>query len=181
MRTTLLLIAALSLSVPATVAAQQQAIPGPVIFSAGNTFPVDNPSFVTRTDIEYKVAFELAAAAPSPDQLNTSLNSVARFINMHAADGVPVTQIKAAVVVHGPAGWELLSDEAYREKYGVDNPNSELIRELVDQGMTIVLCGQTAASRGIPRDGLADGVQLALSAMTAFVVLQADGYTVNPW
>lgn len=179
MRTTLLLIAALLL--PATVFAQQEAIPGPVIFSAGNTFPIDNPTFETPPNIEYRVAFEVAAAAAAPDQLNTTFNSVARFINMHAAAGVPLSQIKTAIVVHGPAGWEVLGDAAYREKFGMDNPNSELIRELIDHGMTIVLCGQTAASRGIPREGLADGVQLALSAMTAFVVLQADGYMVNPW
>ena len=77
MRTTLFLLALLC--VPAAVSAQQQALPGPLIFSAGNVFQVDNPTFTTPLDIEYKVAFEIAAAAPSPDQLNTSLNSVARF------------------------------------------------------------------------------------------------------
>jgi intracellular sulfur oxidation DsrE/DsrF family protein len=63
----------------------------------------------------------------------------------------------------------------------VDNPNAELIRELTAAGVPVVLCGQTAASRGIPTDGLIDGVQVALSAMTAFLVLQEDGYRVNPW
>jgi intracellular sulfur oxidation DsrE/DsrF family protein len=56
-----------------------------------------------------------------------------------------------------------------------------LIRELTAAGVPVVLCGQTAASRGIPTDGLIDGVQVALSAMTAFLVLQEDGYRVNPW
>ena len=61
----------------------------------------------------------------------------------------------------------MLDDDAYRERHGVENPNSELIRELVASGAQVILCGQTAAGRGIPTDRLADGVQLSLSAMTA--------------
>ena len=113
--------------------------------------------------------------------LNVSLNSVARFINMHAAAGVPRENIRAAVVVHGSAGWELLNDAGYRERHGVGNPNAELIRELTAFGARVILCGQTAASRGIPRDQVMSGVEVALSAMTAFLVLQEDGYRVNPW
>jgi intracellular sulfur oxidation DsrE/DsrF family protein len=166
----------------ATVAqAQESRAAGPIIQSAGAVFEVSDPAFPTPRNQEYKVAFEVAQAADSPDQLNVALNSVARFLNMHARAGVPRDQIHAAVVVHGSAGWEVLDHAAYRDRYGVDNPNAELIRELTDVGAQVILCGQTAASRGIPRDGLVDGVDVALSAMTAFLVLQEDGYRVNPW
>jgi intracellular sulfur oxidation DsrE/DsrF family protein len=113
--------------------------------------------------------------------LNVTLNSVARYLNMHAQAGVLANQVHAAVVVHGSAGWEVLDHAAYRDRHGTDNPNAELIHELIDAGVEVVLCGQTAASRGIPRDGLIDGVEVALSAMTAFLVLQEDGFRVNPW
>ena len=161
--------------------AQQRTEAGPLIHSAGAVFDVPGPDFETPRAIDYKVAFELAAAAPTPDQLNASLNSVARFMNMHARAGVPHDRIQPAVVVHGPAGWELLDHDAYRAKHGVNNPNFELVGELVAAGVPVILCGQTAASRGIPRDGLISGVQVALSAMTAFVALQEVGYRVNPW
>jgi intracellular sulfur oxidation DsrE/DsrF family protein len=85
------------------------------------------------------------------------------------------------VVVHGAAAWELLDDDGYRARHGVDNPNAELIRELVRAGTKVILCGQSAASRGIPHDGLLSGVQVALSAMTAFAILQEEGFRVNPW
>jgi len=94
---------------------------------------------------------------------------------------VPRERVKAAVVVHGPAGWELVDHQAYEKRHGVTNPNAELIAELQAAGVRIVLCGQTAASRGIPRSELLDGVETALSAMTAFLVLQDQGYRVNPW
>ena len=179
MRTTSLVLVLFGAASP--LLAQQNTSAGPLIHSAGAVFSVDAPDFETRPDIDYKVAFELAAAADSPDQLNRSLNSVARFMNMHGQAGVPAHRIKPAVVVHGPAGWELLDDASYSERHGVANPNRTLIRELINAGVDVILCGQTAASRGIPRDGLIPGVQMALSAMTAFVALQEDGYWVNPW
>ena len=171
---------ALALLAPAA-GAQQRSQSGPIIHSTGAVYAVPSPDFETARDQEYKVAFEIGSASPSPDRLNVSLNTVARYLNMHAQAGVPADQVHAAVVVHGTAGWEMLDDDAYRERHGVENPNSELIRELVASGAQVILCGQTAAGRGIPTDRLADGVQLSLSAMTAFLVLQEEGYRVNPW
>ena len=164
-----------------SVAAQQSTSAGPIIHSSGAVFAVPTPSFETNPDLSYKVAFELAGASSSPDRLNPSLNTVARFLNMHAQGGVPQDRVQAAVVVHGAAAWELLNDEGYRARHGVDNPNAALIRELVRAGTKVILCGQTAASRGISHDGLVDGVQVALSAMTAFAMLQEQGFRVNPW
>lgn len=161
--------------------AQQRTRTGPIIESAGAVFSVPSPDFETRVGQDYKVAFEIAGAASSPDRLNPSINTVARYLNMHAQAGVPRDRIHAAIVVHGPAGWELLDDEAYAERNGTKNPNTQLIRELITAGVPVILCGQTAASRGIPAERLQDGVQVALSAMTAFLVLQEDGYRVNPW
>ena len=153
---------------------------GPMIHSGGTVFVVD-PDFVTPTDGDFRVAFDLAQPAPSPDQLNSSINTVARFLNMHAQAGVPETQLGGAIVAHGGASFELLDNEAYRARFGVDNPNAELIRELIANGQPVLLCGQSAASRGVDPDDLIPGVEVALSAMTAFLVLQDRGYRVNPW
>jgi len=160
--------------------AQQQAHAGPVIQSGGAVFAVD-PDLATPLDMEYKVAFEVATTPEDADQLNVTFNSVARFINMHAQAGVPREHIRTAIVVHGPAAWDLLNDAAYQERTGVANPNTTLLRELMSVGTKVILCGQTAASRGVPTDRLVDGVQVALSAMTAFAILQDDGFRVNPW
>lgn len=100
---------------------------------------------------------------------------------MHAQAGVPVERLAAAVVVHGGASFELLDDEAYRSRFGTDNPNGDLLRELLGSGQRVILCGQSAASRGVPTDALIPGVEVALSAMTAFILLQDEGYRVNPW
>lgn len=171
----------LALALPADALAQERSTrAGPVIHDFGAVFQVD-PDVPTPTDRAYKLAFEVAAPSPSPEELNVGFNTVARFLNMHAQAGVPEDHLGAAIVVHGGASFELLDDEAYRAKFGVDNPNADLIRQLLAKGQRVILCGQSAASRGVPTDGLVPGVEVALSAMTAFLLLQDEGYRVNPW
>lgn len=168
-------------ALPATAESQAAPSTGPVIHSDGPVFEIHEPEFATPADREYKLAFEMARAADSPDEVNVVLTSVARYLNMHVRAGVPADQVTAAVVVHGTAGWEMLDHEAYRERHGVDNPNVAVIQELVGAGVQVILCGQTAAARGIPREGLMEEVEVALSAMTAFLLLQDQGFRVNPW
>lgn len=180
MRHPLAAILAIALLFPARLASQE-AETGPVIESAGPVFPVPEPDFETPLDLSYRVAFEVVNPPVGPDRVNEQLNTVARFLNMHVRAGVPAERVHVAVVVHGPAGRALLDDEAYRSFEGVGNPNIPLIRELADAGVRIILCGQTAAARGLPRDRLLPEVEVALSAMTALLVLQEDGYHLNPF
>jgi intracellular sulfur oxidation DsrE/DsrF family protein len=154
---------------------------GPVIHSAGPVFDVPNPDIETPADMQYRIAWEMVDPAPSPDQLNVHLVTAARFLNMHARAGVPVENLHLALVVHGQAGKAMLDDIGYREKEGVDNPNKELIRELHEAGVRIILCGQTAAARDLPRDRLLPEVEVALSAMTALLLLQEERFHVNPF
>ena len=112
----------------------------------------------------------------SPDKLNSSIETVARFLNMHAQHGVPVGNLQAVMVVHNKASKDLLQDEYYQQRYGVPNPNIQMIEELMDAGVTVIFCGQSSLSRNIPKDQTLEGVQIALSAMTALISLQDDGY-----
>jgi intracellular sulfur oxidation DsrE/DsrF family protein len=164
-----------------SIEAQVRPKTGPVVESAGPVFDVPKPTFVTPTDFTYKVAFEVANKSSEPDRMNQQLVTIARFLNVHAQAGVPGSQVGAAAVVHGTAGKDLLLDEAYRDAFGTANPNTALIRELTEAGVQIVLCGQTAAARGIDRGDLQPGVKVALSAMTALFVFQEQGYRINPW
>ena len=104
------------------------------------------------------------------------------FINMHAAAGVPVENIKLALVVHGGASNDLMTDEAYGAKFdGAKSGNRALLRALMDKGVPVILCGQSAAYHKINQEDLLPGVEMVLSAMTAHALLQQDGYTVNPF
>jgi intracellular sulfur oxidation DsrE/DsrF family protein len=70
----------------------------------------------------------------------------------------------------------VLNNETYKEKYGVDNPNFKLINQLTKAGVDVIICGQTAAYRGMNRDTVNPNVKFALSAMTALLQYQNHGY-----
>jgi len=148
---------------------------GPAIEGFGGVFRVENPDFATPMG-EYKLVFEVAEGADSPDRLNSHIESLARFLNMHVQAGVPRENLKLALVMHGTAAKDALDQEGYRAKYGMDNPNYDLIQALHAFGVQVLLCGQSQMSRGLPRDRLAPGVKVALSAMTALAALQNQGY-----
>ncbi len=163
---------------PGRAAAQAIGTPrtGPVIEDFGPVFDVPSLDMPASPESVYRVVFDVAAAADKPEQVNRYIETLARFLNMHARAGVPRENLQLALVVHGPAGKDLLDAAAYRKRFGVDNPNAPLLEALAAAGVRIYLCGQTAMSRGLPKEELAPPVKMALSAMTALVALQDEGY-----
>lgn len=161
---------------PLTLVEADSASTGPVIDKFGPVYDVPRPGYVTPVDLPYRAVFDVAPSPEAADQLNPRIESLARFLNMHVRAGVKTEQIKLALVVHGAAGKDMLSSTAYKTRFGVENPNAALLAALKANGVRIILCGQTAAHRGFDLGELAPGVELALSAMTALVALQSDGY-----
>lgn len=154
---------------------------GPVIAGFGAVFAVPSPGFPAPVDLTYKVRFDVSAAGASADAVNPAIDTLARFLNMHARAGVPAERMHLALVLHGTAGKDALDHAAYRARYGVDNPNVALLEALKGAGVRIYLCGQTAAARGLGFTSLASPVTLALSAMTVHTALAAEGYVLNPF
>ena len=165
---------------PGALAAQSigEARPGPVIPDFGAVFEVQGLEVPVDTERDYRIVFDVSQSPAGTDGVNPYLNTVARFLNMHARAGVPRERMQLAVVLHGTAGKDALQAEPYRERMGAENPNEPLIRQLAAAGVEFYICGQTAMSRGLPNDELLPEVQMALSAMTARAMLQAQGYEV---
>lgn len=149
---------------------------GPVIPNYGAVWSLENLDFPTDTNKTYKAVFDIMNSPEAPDQLNTSIETAARYLNMHAQQGVPATKLHAVLVVHNKASKDLLRDVHYKERYGVPNPNTALLQELMDAGVGVIFCGQSSVARDVPKQQLLPGVQMALSAMTALISLQDDGY-----
>lgn len=127
-------------------------------------------------DARFKVAFDTSKAAEG-SKPNRTLETAARFINMHVANGVPVENIEVAVVVHGPAHRDLLHARARSD----GNTSAPLIAELLALGVQIHLCGQTASFYDVTVADLLPGIQMSLSAMTSHALLQQQGFTLNPF
>lgn len=149
---------------------------GPIIKDYGKVWAIENPDFKVDTEKQYKVVFDIMNSPESHEAVNASIETAARFLNMHAQSGVPTTNLKVALVVHNKASKDVIDNDAYQKKYGADNPNHELIKALIDAGGQIIFCGQSSVSRGFPREVLMEGVQLSLSAMTALIQLQDEDY-----
>jgi len=151
---------------------------GPVIRDYGPTWEVDNPDYPTRSEQPYRVVFDVAKGPESPADENPSLITLARFLNMHARAGVPVDKLQVIAVMHGGAAKHALDDNAYKERYGVANPHTDLFRQLKEAGVQVYLCGQSMHARNLPRESINPHIGLALSAMTVLIKAQAAGYSV---
>ena len=167
----LLLASVLLLLTAPALAGPEDFKPGPAIPAYGKVADVPGAERLSK-DAVFKIAFDTAVPA-EPGKVNRTLESAARFLNMHEAVGIPAANIKLAVVVHGGASADLVAGEG--------NANAPLIAALLKNRVRIILCGQTAAYRDIRKADLLPGVELALSAMTAHAQLQQDGYTLNPF
>jgi len=165
-----------------TAGSVNQQASGPVISAAGPSVVVQDPTFATPARGELKAVFEINAGGGDTVKVNEQLVTMARYFNIHARNGVAENRLKAAAVFHGSGWTALLSDSAFAARFGgKPNPSRKLVEELLQHGAQLVLCGQTAGARNIRRDELLPGVKVSVSAMTAMLALQNDGYRLIPW
>lgn len=153
---------------------------GPVFTEYGENARIVN-GLPDAASQQFKVVFDVAKKNEAEEAPHRSFNTVARFINMHVRSGVPLENIEAAIVVHGQASFELLSNEAHQSKFGKPSASNALLRGLMDKGVRVFLCGQSASYLNITQDQLLNGVTMSLSAMTANALLQQQGFTLNPF
>jgi len=158
------------------VSAQEERAEGKIIKDFGETFAIDNPDIKTNTSAELKVIFDVSSSSEDKGIRNKYIETAARFLNMHAEEGMKPEQLKVAMTIHGGAWQDVLTNEAYKEKFGVENPNLPLINALSTAGVDVIICGQTASYRGMDKETINPNVKLALSAMTALLQYQDMGY-----
>lgn len=152
---------------------------GPVFEKFGPVADVD-ADFEIPEGTQLRVSFDVAKGADQGD-LNKTLVTAARFINMHVRAGVPLEDIDVAVAVHGKAILDVTKASKYDEEIGGENANAELVSALTKKGVRIIVCGQSSASQGIKKADLLPGVEVAVSALTVHAVLLRNGYTLNPF
>ena len=153
--------------------------PGPVLKDYGKIAEVDSALALPKF-MQMKVVFDMSKAAKG-GQVNRSLDTLARFINMHVAAGVKLDNINLMMVVHGKAVNDFTVEKHYRARNTQQNANTELIRQLSGLGVKFYICGQSAAYYDVSPAELLPGVDMALSAMTAHAIAAQKGYSLNPF
>lgn len=136
------------------------------------------PGATVRADkkMRYNVVAEIKSSDTLSNEVNASLDVLARYVNMLSYDGVKKDRRSIVVIVHNMGSYIVQNNEAYQRKYGHSNPNADLIRQLSEAGVSFMICGQSAVKRKVTSADMLPGVQLATSFLTAFTTLQLKGY-----
>lgn len=170
----------------AVVSGASSAWAGEAAFSKGPVFDAFGPVAEVDADFEipegttFRIVYDTNQGA-APGELNKMLVTAARFYNMHARAGVPEENIDLAIVVHGKAVYDLTGDAHYGEAIGGENANAPLLAALMEKGVRVIVCGQSAVYYDVTNEDLLPGVEMAVSAMTVHAVLQGQGYALNPF
>ena len=172
----LLFLIGICSSISFQTSAQNNRVDGKIIKDFGETFNIENADIKTDTTAIFKVIFDVSKTSEDKSIPNKYIVTAARFLNMHANEGMTKDQLKVALTIHGSAWQDVLNNKDYKEKFGVDNPNLKLINQLNEVGVDVILCGQTAVYRGLNKDNVMPSVKFALSAMTALIQYQNNGY-----
>jgi intracellular sulfur oxidation DsrE/DsrF family protein len=151
---------------------------GTVVNGFGEVWELSNTDFLTNTEMTYKVIFDIYDSPENPERINSQINTIARFLNMHANAEVPLEQLKVSAVFHNKASQDILTSSHYKVKYGVINPNEPLIKLLLENGVNLYFCGQSSLSRKVPKEKVIPGIDVALSAMTVILDHTSRGYTL---
>ena len=152
---------------------------GPIIEGMGPYYEIPG-GYNLQPGMRYRAVMDVAEGPDDPASLNRGIESAARFLNMHAASGIAASDMEFALVLHGGAAKAALDNDAYRQRFQVDNPNDAMLKALVDAGVTIYLCGQSASFGGFGQDEIHPAITMALSAMTVLTRLQVEGWALLP-
>jgi intracellular sulfur oxidation DsrE/DsrF family protein len=142
--------------------------------------PVEGVDEIPSPKRQYKLLFEftLDFKDTSHTKLNPGLVEIARVLNLHVASGIPVSHLHPIIVVHGPSLFSIQNNEVYKAKYKNDNPNNQLILDLMKNGAKFIACGQAMNFLDIKKQELYPGVKVSLTAQTVLSNYLGQGYVL---
>ena len=159
---------------PSVRAAEELAVPGyPAAVDIPGAHELPDPT------LDYKIVWGIGQAGPDPaGKVNPALPTIARYVNTLAKWGVPKAKRHIIVMFHQrSADFDIvMSNDAFKARYGKDNPNVALISALTNAGVEFRACGQGVVGRKISPKDVNSDIQLDLWALTSFVNLQMKGF-----
>lgn len=135
-------------------------------------FAEDRPD----STMQYKIVFEASEPIDSFSQIYAPLEDVARMYNLHVYGGVPQKNLDVVLVIAGPGISAAMNNEAYKNKYGVPNPNLKVLDELKTAGVKIVGCAQAMLKHSIDPSELNPIITPVFSRFTTVSSYQLKGY-----
>ena len=150
----------------------------PIISEYGGIYDIPDADVKVDSALDYNIVIDVYSSIDEPQLLNPALNNVARMVNLHAVSGANMSRMHVVLAVHAGATYSIMDDKSYDKKYGFENPNTALVKSLVDSGVDITVCGQSLISRKVDPEHLLPGVKVATSMLTTVTSYQLKGYAV---
>ena len=174
-------VVTVALAVPALMRAQESGKAAPGLLVPGYAVAHDVPGAAELPDpkIDYKVLFAVANGAQDRDaDVNPMLPTIAEYLNTLGKYNVPANHRHLVVMFHqrNPDFDIVMTNAAYKARYGKDNPNIAIIHALKQAGVDFRACGQALGSRKIDAKDVNPDIQIDLWAMTSMMNLQMKGY-----
>lgn len=128
--------------------------------------------------LDYRVVFDIDSDVGDRSTPHPSLVKVARFLNLLATRGIRPRNGNVVAIVHGPATPVILTQEAYRARFGMGNPNAALIAEIEASGAQVHVCGQALHAQKIAASDVVPQATIDLAALTTLATLQLRGFAL---
>ncbi|MEM9587434.1 MAG: DsrE family protein [Planctomycetota bacterium] len=165
-------------AVPITDKKPSEAKPLPLI--AGHGAVVQLPQAVHQPRDGAKLLIDITQGGDHK-KLLPSIERIVKYANLYHAAGAKPASARFAVVFHGDATLAVLNPDAYARRFKTEgNPNLDLLHQLHEAGVQLSVCGQSLISKGSKPEDVAVFIDTAVSALTAVVNHQADGYAYVP-
>jgi len=130
-----------------------------------------------RNNLKAVVAWNSAIIHPSNNGLQI-LNTRNLMNDWEQDYGMTSVQdYDVVVVAYGVGARWALSNVAYNQKFGTDNPSIDIVQSLIERGAKIYMCQNSMKGNGWKVDDLIDGVHMVPAGVTALVDFQYQGYT----
>ena len=150
----------------------------------GGVVPVEGIDEAPDPTMKYKLLMELTTFTVKQGdtaaikEMNVGLIEAGRILNLHVAAGVPKDNIDLVLVVHAGALNAFLTNEKYKKKFDIDNPNMPLLKELESFKTKIINCGQAMHYLGFEKEDFIPGIKVALTAQTVLSAYQSKNYVL---
>ncbi|HVC27967.1 MAG TPA: DsrE family protein [Gammaproteobacteria bacterium] len=163
------------LAFSASVFAKAKPAPFPLIQGYGTVKPMPATSPQPSKYKVYKAVFDLGEGGDA-GKVDAGLDAVAQAVNAFASAGVPKSNLKFVVVIHGDATPIVLSDGSYKTRFHVANPNTDLINKLNAVGVQLMVDSQSLIEHKIEGAEVNSNVNETLSAPSTLVIYQMSKY-----
>jgi intracellular sulfur oxidation DsrE/DsrF family protein len=136
-------------------------------------FAADRPD----STMQYKIVFEASMEKiDSASKIYEPLDIVARLYNLHVYGGVPQKNLNVVLVIGGFGIPVVMTNEAYKKKFGVDNPNLKILEEIKAAGIKIICCAQAMMKNHIDPSEVNPIITPIFSRLTSVSTYQLKGY-----